>query len=174
MCNQRIHLAIHLIIIAVFLVLPLATMAGEQQESRQKAAPEAGTSISPIQDRGSGIRSGAAQEQAPGAGSGLRQGQGQQRRTDQQPLPTQNFFRLLLAPKLATMLVLAAVALILLLTGKMNNRTRIPFLVIATFLYGVSANLGLRFSQASPCIPPRSVLSPSRSFNGLRAPDAWP
>ena len=68
------------------------------------------------------------------------------------------------------MLVIGLVALALLLTGKMDNRTRIPFLVIATFLYGVSANLGLKLFSGFSMHPSPICAFTKPLLYGLRAP----
>ena len=68
------------------------------------------------------------------------------------------------------MLVIGLVALMLLLTGKMDNRTRIPFLIIATFLYGVSANLGLKLFSGFSMHPSPICAVTKPILYGLRAP----
>lgn len=110
------------------------------------------------------------QPQAQAQPQSQTQAQPQPRPQAQPPLPTQNFFRFLFTPKLVTMIVLAAVALILLLTGKMNNRLRIPFLVVATFLYGVSANLGLKLFSGFSMHPSPICAFTKPILYGLRAP----
>jgi len=68
------------------------------------------------------------------------------------------------------MLVVGLLALILLLTGKMNDRTRIPFLVVATFLYGVSANLGLKIFSGFSMHPSPICAFAKPILYSLRAP----
>lgn len=76
----------------------------------------------------------------------------------------QNFFDVLLQSKFITMLVIAAVVLVLLLTRKMNNRLKVSILLVSTFLYGISANLGLKIFSGfsmhpSPiCAATKSIL----------------
>jgi len=124
------------------------------------------------QTQGEGQRQGQphAQSQRLGPGQGLGQRQRQASGQATPPAPTQNFFRFLISPKLITMLVTGLVALALLLTGKMDNRTRIPFLVIATFLYGVSANLGLKLFSGFSMHPSPICAVTKPILYGLRAP----
>ncbi|HAR35895.1 MAG TPA: hypothetical protein DCR87_03115 [Acidobacteria bacterium] len=146
MSNKKIYLAACLMIMVIILGLP--SLALIQQSSLEEGqSPE--------------------QQLRQGPGQGLGQRFGQQA---SQPLPTQNFFNFLFSPKLITMLIIAAVALFLLLTGKMDNRTRIPFLVIATFLYGVSANLGLKFFSGFSMHPSPICAFTKPLLYGLRAP----
>ncbi|MBC7350341.1 MAG: 4Fe-4S binding protein [Candidatus Aminicenantes bacterium] len=146
MSNKKIYLGACLMIMVIILGLPSFALITEQ-------SPEAGQSA------------GQALRQGPGRGLGQRFGQ-----QASQPLPTQNFFNFLFSPKLITMLIIAAVALFLLLTGKMDNRTRIPFLVIATFLYGVSANLGLKLFSGFSMHPSPICAFTKPLLYGLRAP----
>lgn len=60
-----------------------------------------------------------------------------------QAAPT--FLQFLMRPKFLTMLIIAALVLILLLSRKMNDRLKVLILLVSTFLYGVSANLGIKF-----------------------------
>ncbi len=103
-------------------------------------------------------------QQQPGAGQGLRQGAGQGQIT------LQNFLNFLLRPKILTMLVIAAVALVLLLTRKMDNRWKVPILVVSTFLYGVSANLGLKIFSGFAIHPSPICAFTKPILYGLRAP----
>lgn len=124
--------------------------AGLRQPEIQQPGPDAG--------RGPGISS----------GKGLGLGRGQQ--SPVQPLPTQNLFNFLFSPKIITMMVIAAVALILLLTGKMDNRLRLPILLVSTFLYGVSVNLGLKIFSAFSMHPSPICAFTKPLLYGLRAP----
>jgi|YNPBryunderm2012_1023409.scaffolds.fasta_scaffold05546_3 NAD-dependent dihydropyrimidine dehydrogenase PreA subunit len=120
--------------------------------------------------QGQGQSPGQIQGQPRGQGEGLGQRQGQTSGQVTSPAPTQNFFRFLFSPKLITMLVIGLVALVLLLAGKMDNRTRIPFLIIATFLYGVSANLGLKLFSGFSMHPSPICAVTKPILYGLRAP----
>ena len=170
MLSKKIYPAVYLLLIAIFLSLPILALAREQQETRLAAARESEGELrqQPTESKNQeiGPRAGKGQGQR----QGLRQGQGQQRPANQQPLPTQNFFRFLFSSKLITMLVIGLVALVLLLTGKMDNRTRIPFLVVATFLYGVSANLGLKLFSGFSMHPSPICAITKPLLYGLRTP----
>ncbi|MGQ9800524.1 MAG: 4Fe-4S binding protein [Candidatus Saccharicenans sp.] len=157
MSTKRIYLAAFLVILMI--VLGLSSFALSQQQP-----PETG------QSQGQALRQGPG----PGAGQGLRQGQGlgqgRAQQTPVQPLPTQNLFNFIFSPKLITMLVIAVVALILLLTGKMDNRVRLPILLVSTFLYGVSANLGLKIFSGFSMHPSPICAFTKPLLYGLRAP----
>jgi len=170
MFQKKKDVIIFLIIIAAIISFPALTLAQEKQEMHQAAARESGTGLrqQPTESPDHEVRTEAAAGQRQGQGLG--QGPGQQRAASQQPLPTQNFSRFLLSPKLITMLVVGLLALILLLTGKMNDRTRIPFLVVATFLYGVSANLGLKIFSGFSMHPSPICAFTKPILYGLRAP----
>lgn len=103
-----------------------------------------------------------AQEQQQAPGQGLRQGQG--------PAAGPNFFDFLLRPKFITMLVIAAVALVLLLTKRMNSRLKILILLVSTFLYGISANLGLKFFTGFSMHPSPICAATKSILYGFRMP----
>ncbi len=74
------------------------------------------------------------------------------------------FLSVLARPKFLVMIVLGAIALVLLLSKKMKNGIKIPFLLLTTFLFGIAPNLpvGLfkKFSMhPSPvCAATKSIL----------------
>lgn len=103
-----------------------------------------------------------AQEQQRGPGQGLSQGRG--------PATEPNFFDFLLRPKFITMLVIAAVALVLLLTRRMNNQLKILILVVSTFLYGISANLGLKVFSGFSMHPSPICAATKSILYGFRMP----
>jgi polyferredoxin len=55
------------------------------------------------------------------------------------------FLDVLSRPKFVTMLILGFIALVLLLTRRMKNTIKVPFLLVSTFLYGLAANLPVAF-----------------------------
>lgn len=68
------------------------------------------------------------------------------------------------------MLVIAAAAFVLLLARRMNNRLKVPILLISTFLYGIAANLPLKFF-AGFAMHPSPVCSATKSLlYGFRMP----
>lgn len=83
---------------------------------------------------------------------------------------TPNFFEFLLRPKFITMIVIAAVAFILLISRRMNNSLKVAILLISTFLYGIAANLNIKiFSGFS--MHPSPVCSATKSLlYGFRMP----
>ena len=164
------------IIMAIF-SLPLLALAQDQQPNHPPAEQtESGWQQQSIQGNAAQERIGMGSDRGYGQGlrQGLRQGQRQGQSSRPEPVPTQtptqNFFRFLFSPKMITMLVIVLVALALLLIGKMDNRTRIPFLVIATFLYGVSANLGLKLFSGFSMHPSPICAFTKPILYGLRAP----
>lgn len=73
-------------------------------------------------------------------------------------------------PKFLTMLVIAATAFVLLLTRRMNNRLKVPILLLSTFLYGLAANLPVKFF-AGFAMHPSPVCSATKSLlYGFRLP----
>ncbi len=54
------------------------------------------------------------------------------------------FLDILSRPKFITMLVIGLLVLVLLLTRKMKTGIKVPVLLLATFLYGIAANLPLK------------------------------
>lgn len=146
MRTNKTYATICLMVAAIFLIFSLLALAQEKPQ---------------------GIGPGHGAGQGPGLGQGQRAGQAQQ---TQQPLPTQNFFRFLFTPKLVTMLVIGAVALVLLLTNKMNNSLKIPILLVSTFLYGISANLGLKIFSGFSMHPSPICAATKPILYGLRAP----
>ncbi len=170
MFSKKVYPAVLLLSVAILLSLPVMDLAQEKQETHQAATAvsEGELRQQPTESQNQAIGPGGGRGQKQG--QGLRQGQGQQRSANQQPLPTQNLSRVLFSPKLITMLVIGLVALVLLLTGKMDNRTRIPFLVVATFLYGVSANLGLKLFSGFSMHPSPICAFTKPLLYGLRAP----
>lgn len=163
------------IIMAIFNLPPLA-LAQEQRPNHPPAEQtETGYQQQAIQGNAAQGRIGMGSDRGgqglrQGYGQGLRRGKGQSQSSGQAPAPTQNFFRFLFSPKLITMLVIGLVAVALLLTGKMDNRTRIPFLVMAAFLYGVSANLGLKLFSGFSMHPSPICAFTKTILYGLRAP----
>ncbi len=103
-------------------------------------------------------------QQPPGGGQGFRQGAGQGQIT------LQNFLNFLLRPKFLTMLVIAAVALVLLLTKRMNSRLKILLLAVSTFLYGISANLGLKVFSGFSMHPSPICAATKSILYGFRMP----
>lgn len=105
---------------------------------------------------------GAGQQQSQAAAQGLRQAQG--------PSSGPDFFDFILRPKFITMLVIAAVALVLLLTNRMNSRLKILILLISTFLYGLSANLGLKIFSGFSMHPSPICAATKSVLYGFRMP----
>ncbi len=169
MAGKNTNWFIYMTTISIMVSLPFLAAAREQQQDPTIAGQA--TAVSKQKHEHFHGEEGAS---TPGASQkkaqDMRQRQGQQRLANQQPLPTQNFSRFLLTPKLITMLVVGLLALVLLLTGKMDNRTRIPILVIATFLYGVSANLGLKLFSGFSMHPSPLCAFTKPILYGLRAP----
>jgi len=85
----------------------------------------------------------------PGSGKG-RQGAG--------------VFAVLGRPKFVTMLAIAIIAMVLLLTRKMKNPIKVPILLLSTFLYGIAANLptklfaGFSMHPSPICAATKSIL----------------
>lgn len=80
------------------------------------------------------------------------------------------FLSLLARPKFLTMLVIAALAFVLLLTRRMDNRLKVPILLLSTFLYGIAANLPVKFF-AGFAMHPSPVCSATKSLlYGFRMP----
>jgi hypothetical protein len=73
-------------------------------------------------------------------------------------------------PKLVTMLALGFIALALLLTRRMKNSIKVPFLLLSTFLYGIAANLPVKLF-AGFSMHPSPVCSATKSvLYGFRPP----
>jgi len=74
------------------------------------------------------------------------------------------FLSVLARPKFVVMIVLGLIALALLLSKKMKDRIKIPFLLLSTFLFGIAANLPIAFFKGfsmhpSPvCATTKSIL----------------
>jgi len=74
------------------------------------------------------------------------------------------FLTVLARPKFLAMLILGLIALALLLSKKMKNRIKIPFLLLTTLLYGIAPNLPIGFLKKfsmhpSPvCATTKSIL----------------
>jgi len=173
MDRERIGLLYLIFIIMVIVSLPLLTPAQEQQPNNH-FSEQTESGLRPQSDQRKAVQVGTGMGTEQGYRQRLGQGQRQGQSSRPEPVPTQtptqNFFRFLFSPKMVTMLVIALVALALLLTGKMDNRTRIPFLVIATFLYGVSANLGLKLFSGFSMHPSPICAFTKPILYGLRAP----
>lgn len=166
MLRKRVSWFLCLTFIMAFTTLPLIALPQTPSEKEQLQV----SSLSAHQT--TGLSQPEVQQPRPGSGKrygqGLGRGRGQQ--SPVQPLPTQNLLNFLFSPKLITMLVIAAVALVLLLTGKMENRLRLPILLVSTFLYGVSANLGLKTFSAFSMHPSPICAFTKPLLYGLRAP----
>ncbi len=93
-----------------------------------------------------------------------RTGSGQGQRT------SPDFFQFLLRPKFVTMLIIAGLALVLLLTRKMNNKIKVPILLLSTFLYGISANLGLKLFSGFSMHPSPICAATKSILYGFRMP----
>ncbi|MGB4704932.1 MAG: 4Fe-4S binding protein [Candidatus Saccharicenans sp.] len=170
MLTKKIYSAVCLLLMFIVLSLPVPALSQEKQETHQATTISSESGGELRQQPADAQNHEIGQSASRGQEQGQRLRQGQRSQASQQPLPTQNFFKFLFSPKLITMLVIGLLSLVLLLTGKMDNRTKIPILVIATFLYGVSANLGLKlFSGFSMHPSPICALTKPLLY-GLRAP----
>jgi hypothetical protein len=75
-----------------------------------------------------------------------------------------SFGTVLARPKFITMLILGLLAMVLLLTKKMKDGLKIPLLLVATFLYGIAANLplstfkGFSMHPSPVCAATKSIL----------------
>ncbi|MBN2205918.1 MAG: 4Fe-4S binding protein [Candidatus Aminicenantes bacterium] len=80
------------------------------------------------------------------------------------------FLDVLQRPKFVAMLVLGIAALALLLTKKMRNGIKVPFLLLSTFLFGIAANLPVKaFSGFS--MHPSPICSVAKAvLYGFRTP----
>lgn len=81
-----------------------------------------------------------------------------------------DFIQVLLRPKFITMLVIAGLVLVLLLTRKMNNKLKVPILLLSTFLYGLSANLGLKLFSGFSMHPSPICAATKSILYGFRIP----
>jgi len=80
------------------------------------------------------------------------------------------FLDVLARPKLVTMLVIGLVALALLLTRRMKNSFKVPLLLLATFLYGVAANLPVKFFAGFVMHPSPICAATKSILYGFRTP----
>ncbi|MGB9862630.1 MAG: 4Fe-4S binding protein [Candidatus Saccharicenans sp.] len=87
-----------------------------------------------------------------------------------QSTATPAFFDFLLRPKFLIMLIIATIAFVLLATNKMNNRIKIPILLLSTFLYGISANLGIKFFAGFVMHPSPICAATKSILYGFRMP----
>ena len=80
------------------------------------------------------------------------------------------FWQFLLQPKFITMAVLATIALVILLTRRMNEKLRVGLLVLATFFFGIAGNLpGAVFGAYA--MHPSPICATTKPFlYGLRLP----
>jgi ferredoxin-type protein NapH len=81
-----------------------------------------------------------------------------------------DFIQVLLRPKFITMLVIAGLVLVLLLTRKINNKLKVPILLLSTFLYGISANLGLKLFSGFSMHPSPICAATKSILYGFRMP----
>ena len=80
------------------------------------------------------------------------------------------FFDFLARPKFVTMLVIGFVALALLLTRRMKNSIKVPLLLLSTFLYGVAANLPVKFFAGFVMHPSPICAATKSILYGFRTP----
>ena len=81
-----------------------------------------------------------------------------------------NVLDVLARPKFVTMLVIGLIALVLLMTRKMRNTVKVPILLLATFLYGIAANLPIKLF-AGFSMHPSPICSATKSIlYGFRSP----
>lgn len=80
------------------------------------------------------------------------------------------FLEVLARPKFVTMLVIGLVALVLLLTRRMKNSFKVPLLLLATFLYGVAANLPVKFFAGFVMHPSPICAATKSILYGFRTP----
>jgi polyferredoxin len=80
------------------------------------------------------------------------------------------FLDVLARPKFVTMLVIGLVALVLLLTRRMKNTFKVPLLLLATFLYGVAANLPIKFFAGFVMHPSPICAATKSILYGFRTP----
>lgn len=80
------------------------------------------------------------------------------------------FLDVLAGPKYVTMLVIGFIALVLLLTRRMKNSVKVPLLLLATFLYGVAANLPIKFFAGFVMHPSPICAATKSILYGFRTP----
>lgn len=80
------------------------------------------------------------------------------------------FFAMLSRPKFVTMLVIALIALVLLLTRRMTNAIKVPILLVSTFLYGVAANLPIKLFAGFSMHPSPICAATKSILYGFRMP----
>ncbi len=80
------------------------------------------------------------------------------------------FLDVLARPKFVTMLVIGLVALVLLLTRRMKNSFKVPLLLLATFLYGVAANLPAKLFAGFVMHPSPICAATKSILYGFRTP----
>ena len=73
-------------------------------------------------------------------------------------------------PKFVTMLVIGLIALALLLTRKMKNTIKLPILLLATFLYGIAANLPIKIFAGFSMHPSPICAATKSILYGFRPP----
>jgi len=81
-----------------------------------------------------------------------------------------SFLDVLSRPKFVTMLVIGFIALVLLLTRRMQNTVKVPLLLLATFLYGVAANLPVKFFAGFVMHPSPICAATKSILYGFRTP----
>ncbi|MGB9907774.1 MAG: 4Fe-4S binding protein [Candidatus Saccharicenans sp.] len=153
MLRKRVGLVVTALVITILLSLPSITLA-------QQPPTETGQSSGQVH----------RQDAGPGAGQVLGPGQGRVQQQAAQPRPAPDFLSFLFRPKYLTMLIIAAVALVLLLTNKMNSRLKVPILLLSTFLYGISANLGIKFFSGFVMHPSPICAATKSILYGFRMP----
>ncbi len=80
------------------------------------------------------------------------------------------FFDVLARPKFVTMLAIGLVVLVLLLTRRMKNSVKVPLLLLATFLYGVAANLPVKLFAGFVMHPSPICAATKSILYGFRTP----
>lgn len=81
-----------------------------------------------------------------------------------------SFIDFLLRPKFLTMLVLGLIAFALLVTRRMTDRIKVPLLLLSTFLYGIAANLPVKFFSGFAMHPSPICAIGKSMLYGFRMP----
>ncbi|MCK5879658.1 MAG: 4Fe-4S binding protein, partial [Holophagae bacterium] len=81
-----------------------------------------------------------------------------------------SFISILLQPKFVTMFLLAIVAILLLYTRRMGEKTRVALLLFATFAFGIAGNLPGKLFHAYAMHPSAICASTKPFLIGLRLP----
>jgi len=84
--------------------------------------------------------------------------------------PKITYLGFLMSPKFISMFVIAIIALYLLKTGRMQQKVRIPLLILTTFLYGIAGNIPIDFFKSFAMHPSPICASTKPFLFGLGIP----